>query len=214
MKQNKEADNKHFWKRWAGAYDRFMHSNERLYDQIAREIKKRLSRNMHVLELACGTGLISCRIAGGVKSLEATDFSPEMIAKAKEKPNSYRLRFSVQDATNLPYADQTFDAVVIVNGLHIMPNPQLALREIRRVLKPGGVLIAPTFVHGEGAGVRLRARILELAGFHAYFQWTADELIAYVTSHNFTVNRHCLMGGSIAPLCYLEARPGQGGRAE
>lgn len=50
MKRSKEADNKHFWKRWAGAYDRFMHSNERLYDQIACEIKKRLSRNMHVLE--------------------------------------------------------------------------------------------------------------------------------------------------------------------
>ena len=68
-----------------------------------------------------------------------------MIRKAKAKAHSARLYFSVQDATKLPYTLETFDAVVISNALHIMPEPEKALAEIRRVLKPGGILIAPTF---------------------------------------------------------------------
>lgn len=88
---------------------------------------------------------MSVRLAGSVKLLEATDFSKKMISQAKAKTHSSRLHFSVQDATNLPYADKTSDAVIISNALHIMPNPEKALSEIRRVLKQDGILIAPTF---------------------------------------------------------------------
>lgn len=49
--------------------------------------------------------------------------------------------FSVQDATSLPYTSGTFDAVVISNALHIMPEPEKALKEIRRVLKSGDIQI-------------------------------------------------------------------------
>ena len=164
----KEQGNKQFWSRWSGFYDRFMHSNERLYDAITANMKGSLNRQMNVLELACGTGLISGQIAGSVKSIEATDFSSEMIAEAKKKPHSARLHYSVQDATNLPYVPETFDAVVITNALHIMPEPEKALAEARWVLKDSGILIAPTFVHGEGVGFRLRTRVMELTGFRTY----------------------------------------------
>ena len=50
------------------------------------------------------------------------------------------------DATALPYADDSFDAVLIANALHVMPEPEKALREIDRVLRPGGILIAPNFM--------------------------------------------------------------------
>ena len=142
----KEQGNKQFWSRWSGFYDRFMHSNERLYDAITAKMKGSLNRQMNVLELACGTGLISGQIVGSVKSIEATDFSPEMIAEAKKKPHSARLHYSVQDATNLPYGSETFDAVVITNALHIMPedtseaaqNPLADFQPVmRRTRKPG-----------------------------------------------------------------------------
>lgn len=198
--------NKKFWSRWSGFYDTFMSGNEPLYDKIAVQMKKRLNREMQVLELACGTGLISRRIAGSVKSLEATDFSPEMIAKAKKKVHSARLHFSVQDATCLPYASGTFDAVIIANALHIVPDPEKVLAEIHRVLKPGGFLIAPTFVHGEGFGFRLRTRVMEVAGFKTYHRWNAGEFAAFVSRHGFMVTEQTTMGSNIAPLCYLEAR--------
>lgn len=110
------------------------------------------------------------------------------------------------DATRLPYEADSFDAVVIANALHVMPEPEKALAEIRRVLKPGGLLLAPTFVHGEGSGFRLRVRLMELAGFHTYFRWSAKEFASFVTDRGFVVETCDLMNGGVTPLCYLEAR--------
>lgn len=200
-----DQDNKHFWSRWAYLYDKFMSGNQSTYDQIAEKMKRRLNRQMEVLELACGTGLLSKQIAHSVRHLEATDFSPEMIAKAKQKGESSRLHFCVQDATDLSFPDASFDAVVISNALHIMPQPDKAMAQIRRVLKPGGLLIAPTFVHGEGMGFRLRTKILELGGFKAYHKWNAEELAAYIADNGFTVTKREILGSNVAPLCYLEA---------
>lgn len=143
MKRQTSPGNKSFWDHWAERYDPFMRGSEPLYNRIAQRMKKRLNRDMYVLELACGTGMVSERIAGSVRSLEATDFSPHMIAQARTRGTSARVHYSVADATQLPYADQSFDAVVIANALHVMPEPEKALAEIHRVLRPGGLLLAP-----------------------------------------------------------------------
>ena len=105
------TDNKVFWERWAKRYDGFMAGSRRTYGEVVRRMKHSLNRNMTVLELACGTGLLSIQLAGSVKLLEATDFSTEMIKQAKLKPCSSRLNFSVQDATNLPYSDELYYAL-------------------------------------------------------------------------------------------------------
>lgn len=161
---------------------------------------------MNVLELACGTGQLSYPLSGRVRLWEATDFSDAMIVEAKKRNTSRRLHFSVQDATALPYAPESFDAVVISNALHIMPHPEKALSEIWRVLKPGGLLFAPTFVHGEGSGLRLRVKLMELAGFHTYHKWNAEEFAAFISGHGFEVIHQETLGGSVAPLSYLAAR--------
>lgn len=154
---SKQTDNKQFWQRWASCYGPLMQSSEPLYAAIAQQMQPYLTPEMNVLELACGSGQLSFRLSRLVRDWEATDFSPKMIAQAKLKPRGAGLHFSVQDATSLPYADETFDAVLIANALHIMPRPEKALAEIYRVLKPGGQLFAPTFVHGEVPRTRLRA---------------------------------------------------------
>ena len=202
----KTEDNKEFWQRMAKSYAPFMKFTGQLYDEICKRIRPNLTKDMNVLELACGSGQLSFRLAGCVRLWEATDFSENMIAEAKKQPRSSRLHFSVQDATALPYAPSSFDAVVISNALHIMPNPELALAEIGRVLKPEGTLYAPTFVHGKGAGFRLRARLLALAGFKVYSKWTAEGFERFISEHNFQVTQAVKLGGGLAPLCYLEAR--------
>ncbi len=201
----KAGDNKEFWQRTAKSYGSFMKHSWKLYDTICERIRPGLTREMNVLELACGSGQLSFRLAGRVRLWEATDFSENMIVEARKKPRSSRLHFSVQDATALLYAPDSFDAVVISNALHIMPHPELALAEIKRVLKPGGILYAPTFVHGRGAGFRLRAWLLTLTGFKVYFKWTAEGFERFISEHNFQIRQTALLGGSLAPLCYLEA---------
>ncbi len=87
-----------------------------------------------------------------------------MIAEAKRDNHSAKLHFSVQDMFRLPYADKSFDVVIVSNALHIVPQPEKALREIKRVLKDDGVLIAPTFTHAEKLVSRQGQSIFHEAG--------------------------------------------------
>ena len=202
-----ENDNKSFWQRFARVYSPIMEkSSSRLYRDICDRLRPDLNREMNVLELACGTGQLSYPLSGRVRLWEATDFSEAMIAEAKKRNTSRRLHFSVQDATALSYAPESFDVVVISNALHIMPHPEKALSEIRRVLKTDGLLFAPTFVHGESTGFRLRVKLMELAGFHTYHKWDADEFAAFISGHGFEVIYQETLGGSLAPLCCLTAK--------
>ena len=145
-----------FWQKTARHYTRSMDRSAPLYAAVCERIRPHLSRDMNVLELACGTGQLSFPLSPYVRLWEATDAAPAMIQEAKKRIGSSRLHFSVQDAAHLPYAPESFDAVVIANALHILPEPDRVLREIQRVLKPGGWLFAPTFVHGGGRLARLR----------------------------------------------------------
>lgn len=199
------TDNKTFWNKWAKRYDCAMSGDGKMYAQIAGRIKKKLNRGMTVLELACGTGLLSVQLAGSVKLLEATDFSEDMIRQAKTKSHSSRLHFSVQDATDLPYTDETFDAVVISNALHIMSNPEKALSEIKRVLKKDGILIAPTFTAAGSLSGRIRIRIIEFSGFKVFHKWTPEGYLNFLNDNGFTVMNSEIYYGRLK-LTYVEAK--------
>lgn len=200
----KDDTNKKFWQRFAKIYAPFMKSSAPLYNEICDEVKKNLNGNMNVLELACGTGQLSFELSNYVKTYEATDFSQAMIAEAKKKKKGSRLHFSVQDATKLPYADNSFDAVIISNALHIMPYPEKALAEIKRIIKNDGILFAPTFIHGESKGYRIRIKLMEAAGFHTYSKWNEESFSKFLISNGFTPKKHKIIGDSLAPLCYME----------
>lgn len=200
----KDNTNKNFWQRFAKIYAPFMKSSTPLYDEICGEIRKEISRNMDVLELACGTGQLSFQLSNYVKTYEATDFSEKMVNEAKKKQRGSRLHFSVQDATDLPYADHSFDAVIISNALHIMPHPEKALAEIRRVLKDDGVLFAPTFIHGESKGYRIRIKMMESVGFHTYSRWSEKSFSEFLLKNGFIPKNHKVIGDTLAPLCYME----------
>lgn len=196
-----------FWQHVAKLYAPFMKSSSGLYDQICSGIRPYLRPDMEVLELACGSGQLSFPLAEQVRRWLATDFSPAMIAQAQKLPCPPPLHFSVADATALPYAPHSFDAVVISNALHIMPHPAQALAQVRRVLKPQGLLFAPTFLHGDSTGFHLRVRAMELIGFHTFYPWTEPEFLAFLGRNGFQVTEHRPLGGGLAPLCFAAAAP-------
>ena len=204
-------DNKKFWQRFARLYSPFMEKgNKALYEKIKECSIPYITRETTVLELACGSGQLSFRLARYAKLWEATDFSENMIEEAKKKEKSSNLNFSVQDATNLPYADGSFDAVVIANALHIMPEPHRAMSEICRVLKEGGTLIAPTFIHGEGRRYRFRIKMMNLIGFKTYSKWNADEFVEYIKSYGYEIREQSVLGSTLTPLCCLVATRAKG----
>ena len=199
-------EHKNFWDKNAGRYDRFMRKDRAAYDEMY-ELIRPVVKAKTVLELATGTGLIAKHIVNAAAHIEATDASAEMILEAKRDNQSAKLHFSVQEATSLPYADETFDAVLIANALHIMPRPEKALAEIYRVLKPGGQLFAPTFVHGEVPRTRLRMLAMRCAGLQIYNSWMVPQYLAFLQAGGFAVQEHALLGDTLAPLCYARAVP-------
>ncbi|MBQ8300666.1 MAG: class I SAM-dependent methyltransferase [Clostridia bacterium] len=199
-------NNKQFWQKIAKLYAPFMKSNKKLYADICQSIAPYLNKEMNVLELACGTGQLSYPLSEKVKSWEATDFSEKMIAEAKKKNCLQTLCFSVQDATDLPYDDNSFDAVVISNALHIMPHPEKALAQIKRILKTDGVLFAPTFVHGESTAFHIRTWLMERIGFYAYFKWNEAEYIDFLKNNGLCITETKMLGSNIVPLCFAVAK--------
>ena len=194
---------KSFWDRNAGRYDRFMRKDRAAYEEIY-ELIRPIVRHKTVLELATGTGLIAKHIVNAAAHIEATDASPEMIAEAKRDNHSAKLHFSVQDMFRLPYADKSFDVVIVSNALHIVPQPEKALQEIKRVLKYDGTLIAPTFTHaGNSFSGKVRAFFMRMAGFPLHSKWTSAEYLRFLRQNGWAVRKSAVLKVSF-PLTYAE----------
>ena len=194
---------KNFWDRNAGLYDCFMRKDKAVYEKMY-ELICSVVKDKTVLELATGTGLIAKHIVKATAHIEATDASPEMIAEAKRDNQSAKLHFSVQDMFSLPYASKSFDVVIVSNALHIVPQPEKALQEIKRVLKDDGVLIAPTFTHaGNSFSGKVRAFFMKLAGFPLRSKWTSAEYLRFLSQNGWTVRKSAVLKASF-PLTYTE----------
>ena len=196
-------ERKNFWDRNAGRYDRFMQKDWAAYEELYALIRP-VVKGKTVLELATGTGLIAKHIVNAAAQIEATDASAEMIAEAKRDNHSAKLHFSVLDMFCLPYADESFDVVIVSNALHIVPQPEKALVEIQRVLKADGVLIAPTFTHaGNSFSGKVRAFFMRLAGFPLHSKWTGEEYLDFLRENGWMVRKSTVLKASF-PLTYAE----------
>ena len=196
-------EHKNFWDRNAGRYDRFMRKDRAAYEKMYGLIRP-VVKGKTVLELAAGTGLIAKNIVNAAAHIEATDASVEMIAEAKRNNHSAKLCFSVQDMFCLPYADESFEVVIVSNALHIVPQPEKALAEIHRVLKDDGVLIAPTFTHAENSFFgNSKAFFLKLAGFPLHSRWTSEEYLRFLRQNGWAVRKSVVLKASF-PLTYAE----------
>ena len=202
-------EHKNFWDKNAGRYDRFMRKDRAAYDEMY-ELIQPVVRHKTGLELAIGTGLIAKNIVNAAAHIEVTDASAEMIAEAKRDNHSAKLHFSVQDMFRLPYADESFDVVIVSNALHIVPQPEKALQEIKRVLKDDGVLIAPTFTHaGNSFSGMVRAFFMKLAGFPLHSRWTSEEYLTFLRQNGWTVRKSTVLRASF-PLTYAECVKSEG----
>ena len=196
-------EHKNFWDKNAGRYDRFMRKDRAAYEEMYALIRP-VVKGKTVLELATGTGLISKNIVNAAAHIEASDTSAEMIREAKRRNHSAKLHFSVQDMFCLPYADESFEVVIVSNALHIVPQPEKALAEIHRVLRDDGVLIAPTFTHAENSFFgNSKAFFLKLAGFPLHSRWTSEEYLCFLQQNGWTVRKSNVLKASF-PLTYVE----------
>jgi len=199
--------NTNIWDRFAPIYKSFVtgsRSNKRAYNAMYYRIRKVIDKK-RVLELATGPGLIAKKVAASSESMIATDFSVKMIQEARKGYNPPNLSYEQVDATDLPYSNACFDVVIISNALHIIPSSEDVLSEIKRVLKPGGVLIAPNFIHSsKNKRSEFLSRLLGLFGVDFAKYWSEREYRDFLISNGFkVVNSHVF--DSMIPLMYTES---------
>lgn len=128
-------------------YDR--HMGPVLFEPYARDLAARLPHDARrVLEIASGTGRLTRALVAVLPAdatLVATDLNEPMLAQAKQRTRDGRVTWHVADMQALPFENASFDAVLCQFGLMFAPDKPLALREMRRVLRPGGTLLVSTW---------------------------------------------------------------------
>jgi SAM-dependent methyltransferase len=100
----------------------------------------------HVLDAACGTGVVARTVRPAIGprgKIVGLDFDPNMIAAAKQIAPD--IEWQQGDLQSLPFADASFDLALCQQGLQFLPDRQAGLRELHRVLRPGGRLVLATW---------------------------------------------------------------------
>lgn len=105
-----------------------------------------LHSDEHVLDVGCGTGIVARRAASQVRDdgvVVGLDLNEGMLDVARETSSEIHpaIEWRLGDATDLPFDDESFDAVFCQQALQFVPDPEAALREMRRALSPGGRLV-------------------------------------------------------------------------
>ena len=165
------ADVERMFDRIAGPYDLMNRVMTAGLDRRWRAIAARESgvgRGATVLDACCGTGDLAlelARVVGRSGQVTGLDFSAEMLRRAaRKKPRDGRRRRSQWvrgDATAMPFADDSFAAATIAFGLRNLPDPEAGLRELARVVRPGGRVVCLEITR---AGARRRSRASTRSG--------------------------------------------------
>ena len=127
---------------WCGS-PFYRHYHGRFLDDL-----RKLPSGSLILELGCGLGHDGLELLRSGYRLIETDVAPGQLGQARDLHSgegfSGSAGYLLVDAQRLPFADRSFNGVLMVAMLHHLPDPLTALREARRVLKPGGVVVLGT----------------------------------------------------------------------
>jgi ubiquinone/menaquinone biosynthesis C-methylase UbiE len=194
VRQKKEGA---VWNKLAANYDtQTLQTFKQAYALSIRKACDVLSPQDRVLEIGCGTGIMTLGVAPHVKAVVATDIAPAMIAVAQNKAarrGVTNVEFYTYDGYALPYEPQTFEAVLLFNVLHFVKEPARILQEAHRLLKPSGYLISATDCYAEPVPITTRLKLglqklLNIVGVIAFvWYYHKQDLHVLFEEHGFSI---------------------------
>ena len=198
-----------FWDRVAWLYDLVERSNRAVNTAAAARTAQLVPAGARVLDCAAGTGEFSLAAAKRAGTVLCTDQSQAMLKQARKKAKKRGLTnitFSRRDVTALSDPDGSFDAVIAANVLHLLPQPEAAVRELWRVTAPGGRLILPTYLQGKaGTAYGAMIKIYQGVGFHYEHAFTPETYRMFLERLNLApVTREVISGGVPEGIALLE----------
>jgi SAM-dependent methyltransferase len=143
-----------------------------------------------VLDIPCGGGLALRGLRANQRlRYVAADVSPDMLDRARRRASAMGrddIEFTEADIERMPFDDNEFDVCLCFNGLHCLPDPAAAVREITRCLAPGGRLIGDAVVRGTGLRQDLAIAAFQRGGIFGP-GGTADDLRGWLTDAGLQV---------------------------
>lgn len=182
-------DDKRFWNFCVFMYD-FWHNLEyKSYRLVADNICDKIQGNEKILEVACGTGILTKEITKRYDGLDYTaiDYAKNMIDICQKKQIS--ATFEIGDATDLPYDNESFDIIIIANALHIMPEPSKVISEIRRCLRSTGRLYASNFLTPSTFKEKFILDVIRKYGYNVHNEFSFDGYINFLKSNGLEINK-------------------------
>ena len=189
-----------FWDKVAGVYDIFVRLiNRKTHKTLIEKTISHFTSQDEVLECACGTGVLSAPVAGVCKHLTATDFSVNMLKRARKNCRDIdNISFMQADIMHLPFDDNSFDKVVAANVIHLLDESIKALCELRSVCRSGGQLIIPTYINRTKAGKTSGfAKTVGKAGADFKRQFTFDSYKKFFADAGFKKSEYTFIDGKI-----------------
>ena len=163
-----------FWDRIAGIYDFAESFDSGAYKAMLEGIKQIVPEGANVLDCAAGTGELSIAAAEKAGRVLCTDMSLQMLERARKKSAKKGIKnisFEERDIFSLPDEDNTYDVAIAGNVLHLLEEPEKAVRELCRVTKQGGRVILPTFMAKNSNPL---IKIYTLLGYRAFACYTME----------------------------------------
>ena len=172
-----------FWDKAAARYAKSPIRDEASYQKKLAITREYFQPDWSVLEFGCGTGGTAILHAPYVRDILATDISKNMLEIAQAKAADAgigNIRFKQGTLDSLPLAPGSFDAVLGLNILHLLEDPDAAIGRVSSLLKPGGIFVANTVL---AADMKLHWRLLiplmQALGFAPpVSRFDRDELLA------------------------------------
>jgi ubiquinone/menaquinone biosynthesis C-methylase UbiE len=207
---NKVEKAARYWGKLADAYDESQLLAGSTYPPIIEKIKDEFMPHDRLLEVGAGTGILTVQVAPLVAQVTCTDVAPGMLEKAKAKLADFdHVDYRVETASALSFEDNSFDVVLCCNVLHQMVDPDVAVGEFHRVLRPGGKLLAITLTMGDMSlwakartGIQYAVRFGIPPASHSFKLSTFSQLIA---DTGFDVVEAALVTREPLPTAYISA---------
>ena len=188
MKASKE-----FWDKSAPRYAKSPVRDEETYRKKLAITQGYFRPDWSVLEFGCGTGSTALVHAPYVKEILATDISGKMLDIATQKARDAgveNVRFQQGTMETLALEAETFDAVLGLNILHLLENPETAIARVHELLKPGGVFVSSTALVGELMVLwRLLIPAMQAVGLAPFVnRFSRQSLVTILTNAGFSID--------------------------
>jgi len=151
---------------------------------------------MRVLDVACGTGLLTSLLARDAAEVVGMDVTPEMLGRARERIDASgqdNVTFVEAEAARTPFDTGSFDLVTCRTAFHHFPEPEAALGEMHRVLRVGGRLVLEDVFGPDDGGLRaVRERFEKLIDPSHVMAYRPAELRAMLADAGFSIEREVM----------------------